>query len=105
MKRWLALSTLLLAMTFASVAGQVSGKGEAPGAGELSDAGDSLALVDRHSTTNSEQTAPPQPAHLSLPAPGLLAPYIPLLDLSGSITIDDVLPPAIDHAEHGIPHY
>lgn len=50
-------------------------------------------------------TGPGDKAHLSFTVPGIVEAFISMLERYGSMTIDEVLAPAIDYAENGIPHY
>ena len=50
-------------------------------------------------------TGPGKDAHLSFTVPGIVHAYISMLERYGTMTIDQVLAPAIDYAENGIPHY
>jgi len=75
----------------------LSGQGVAPG----------KATVDFYRSQGLDRipTGPGKQAHLSFTVPGIVAAYISLLERYGSMTIDEVLAPAIDYAENGIPHY
>ena len=50
-------------------------------------------------------TGPGKQAHLSFTVPGIVDAYISLLERYGSLPIGQVLAPAIDYAENGIPNY
>ena len=75
----------------------LSGQGTAPG----------KATADFYKSQGFERipTGPGKDAHLAFTVPGIVAAYISLLERYGSMTIDEVLAPAIDYAENGIPHY
>ena len=75
----------------------LSGQGVAPG----------KATANFYKSQGFERipTGPGKDAHLSFTVPGIVAAYISLLERYGSMTIDEVLAPAIDYAENGIPHY
>ena len=75
----------------------LSGQGTAPG----------KATADFYKSQGFDRipTGPGKDAHLSFTVPGIVAAYISLLERYGSMTIDEVLAPAIDYAENGIPHY
>ena len=75
----------------------LSGQGVAPG----------KATADFYKSLGFDRipTGPGKDAHLSFTVPGIVAAYISLLERYGSMTIDEVLAPAIDYAENGIPHY
>ena len=75
----------------------LSGQGTAPG----------KATADFYKSQGFERipTGPGKDAHLSFTIPGIVAAYVSILERYGSMTIDEVLAPAIDYAENGIPHY
>ncbi len=75
----------------------LSGQGTAPG----------KATADFYKSQGLDRipTGPGKQAHLAFTVPGIVAAYISLLERYGSMTIDEVLAPAIDYAENGIPHY
>ncbi len=75
----------------------LSGQGTAP----------AKATADFYKSQGFERipTGPGKDAHLSFTVPGIVAAYISMLERYGSMTIDEVLAPAIDYAENGIPHY
>ncbi|MCH8988946.1 MAG: gamma-glutamyltransferase [Chloroflexi bacterium] len=50
-------------------------------------------------------TGPGGQAHLSFTVPGIVGAFISLLDRYGSMPIGQVLAPAIEYAENGIPNY
>ena len=75
----------------------LSGQGTAPGK--------ATAEFYKSQGFNRIPTGPGKDAHLSFTVPGIVAAYISLLERYGSMTIDEVLAPAIDYAENGIPHY
>ena len=50
-------------------------------------------------------TGPGDQAHLSFTIPGIVGAFISLLERYGSMPIGQVLAPAIDYAENGIPNY
>jgi len=75
----------------------LSGQGTAPG----------KATADFYKSQGFDRipTGPGKDAHLSFTVPGIVAAYISMLERYGTMTIDEVLAPAIDYAENGIPHY
>ncbi|MCH7737056.1 MAG: gamma-glutamyltransferase [Chloroflexi bacterium] len=75
----------------------LSGQGVAPG----------KATADFYKSQGLDRipTGPGKQAHLSFTVPGIVAAYISLVERYGSMTIDEVLAPAIDYAENGIPNY
>ena len=75
----------------------LSGQGTAPG----------KATADFYKSQGLDRipTGPGKQAHLSFTVPGIVAAYVSLLERYGSMTIDEVLAPAIEYAENGIPHY
>ena len=75
----------------------LSGQGVAPG----------LATADFYKSQGLDRipTGPGKQAHLSFTVPGIVHAFISLLERYGSMPIDEVLAPAIDYAENGIPHY
>ena len=75
----------------------LSGQGTAPGK--------ATAEFYKSQGFNRIPTGPGKDAHLSFTVPGIVAAYISLLERYGSMTIYEVLAPAIDYAENGIPHY
>ena len=50
-------------------------------------------------------TGPGKDAHLSFTVPGIVDAFISMLERYGSLTIEDILEPAIEYAEEGIPNY
>jgi gamma-glutamyltranspeptidase/glutathione hydrolase len=75
----------------------LSGQGTAPGK--------ATAEFYKSQGFNRIPTGPGKDAHLSFTVPGIVAAYISILERYGTMTIDEVLAPAIDYAENGIPHY
>lgn len=75
----------------------LSGQGTAPGK--------ATAEFYKSQGFNRIPTGPGKDAHLSFTVPGIVAAYISLLERYGSMTIYEVLAPAIDYAENGIPNY
>jgi len=75
----------------------LSGQGVAPG----------LATADFYKSRGMERipTGPGGKAHFSFTVPGIVDAFISLLERYGSMSIDEVLAPAIDYAENGIPNY
>ncbi len=75
----------------------LSGQGVAPG----------LATADFYKSQGLDRipTGPGDKAHLSFTVPGIVDAFISLLERYGSLSIDQVLAPAIDYAENGIPNY
>ena len=50
-------------------------------------------------------TGPGKQAHLSFTVPGIVDAFIAMLERYGSLPFDEILAPAIDYAESGIPNY
>jgi gamma-glutamyltranspeptidase/glutathione hydrolase len=75
----------------------LSGQGVAPG----------LATADFYKSRGMDRipTGPGDKAHFSFTVPGIVEAFISLLERYGCMPIDQVLAPAIDYAENGIPHY
>ncbi|MDA0263812.1 MAG: gamma-glutamyltransferase [Chloroflexi bacterium] len=75
----------------------LSGQGGAPG----------KATADFYKSQGMDRipTGPGDKAHFSFTVPGVVEAFISLLERYGSLPIDQVLAPAIDYAENGIPHY
>jgi gamma-glutamyltranspeptidase/glutathione hydrolase len=75
----------------------VSGQGTAP----------ALATVSffRGRGLDRIPTGPGGDAHLSFTVPGAVDAYLTLLESHGSRTLDEVLAPAVQYAEHGFPMY
>ena len=75
----------------------LSGQGVAPG----------LATADFYKSQGLERipTGPGKQAHLSFTVPGIVDAFISMVERYGSMTIGQVLAPAIDYAENGIPNY
>ena len=75
----------------------LSGQGTAPG----------KATAEFYKSKGFDRipTGPGKDAHLSFTVPGIVHAYISMLERYGTMTIDQVLAPAIDYAENGIPHY
>ena len=75
----------------------LSGQGVAP----------ALATAEFYKSQGLDRipTGPDDKAHLSFTVPGIVDAFISLLERYGSMTIDQVLAPAIDYAENGITHY
>ena len=75
----------------------LSGQGVAP----------SLATAEFYKSRGMDRipTGPGDKAHFSFTVPGIVEAFISLLERYGSMPIDQVLAPAIDYAENGIPHY
>ena len=75
----------------------LSGQGGAPG----------QATADFYKSRGMDRipTGPGDKAHYSFTVPGVVAAFISLLERYGTMPIDEVLAPAIDYAENGIPHY
>jgi gamma-glutamyltranspeptidase/glutathione hydrolase len=75
----------------------LSGQGTAPG----------KATAEFYKSQGFDRipTGPGKDAHLSFTVPGIVAAYISIMERYGTMTIDEVLAPAIDYAENGIPHY
>ena len=87
-------------MLYDSASGEMlslSGQGVAPG----------KATADFYKSQGLDRipTGPGKQAHLSFTVPGIVDAYISLVERFGSMTIDQVLAPAIDYAENGIPNY
>ena len=75
----------------------LSGQGGAP----------ARATVDfyRSQGLDTIPTGPGRLAHLSFTVPGIVGAYISLLDRFGTMTLGEVLAPAIQYARDGIPNY
>ncbi|MEE8466199.1 MAG: gamma-glutamyltransferase [Dehalococcoidia bacterium] len=75
----------------------LSGQGVAPG----------LATAEFYKSQGLDRipTGPGDKAHLSFTVPGIVDAFISMVERYGSMTIDQVLAPAIDYAENGIPNY
>ena len=75
----------------------LSGQGVAPG----------RATAEFYKSRGMDRipTGPGDKAHFSFTVPGIVDAFISLLERYGSLPIDQVLAPAIDYAEHGIPNY
>ena len=75
----------------------LSGQGVAPG----------QATADFYKSRGMDRipTGPGDKAHFSFTVPGIVEAFISLLERYGSMPIDQVLAPAIDYAENGIPNY
>ena len=75
----------------------LSGQGGAP----------ARATVDfyRSQGLDTIPTGPGKLAHLSFTVPGIVDAYISLLDRFGTMTLGEVLAPAIQYAQDGIPNY
>jgi len=75
----------------------LSGQGPAPG----------QATVDFFASQGLDEipTGPGPQAHLSFTVPGVVAAVLSLLERYGTKTVAEVLAPAIEYAERGIPHY
>ncbi len=75
----------------------LSGQGTAP----------NRATVDWYRAQGHEEipTGPGPLAHLSFTVPGVVAAFLSLLEKYGTKTVEDVLAPAINYAQSGIPNY
>ena len=75
----------------------LSGQGTAP----------NRATVDWYRAQGHEEipTGPGPLAHLSFTVPGAVAAFLSLLEKYGSKTVEEVLAPAINYAQSGIPNY
>ena len=75
----------------------LSGQGVAPG----------KATADFYKSQGLDRipTGPGKQAHLSFTVPGIVDAYISLLERYGSLPFDQILAPAIDYSENGIPNY
>ncbi|MBM11308.1 MAG: hypothetical protein CL759_04435 [Chloroflexi bacterium] len=75
----------------------LSGQGTAPG----------KATAEFYKSRGMDRipTGPGDQAHFSFTLPGIVHAYISMLERYGTMTIDQVLAPAIEYAEKGIPHY
>jgi gamma-glutamyltranspeptidase/glutathione hydrolase len=75
----------------------LSGQGTAPG----------KATVDFFTSQGLDEipTGPGPQAHLSFTVPGVVAAVLSLLERYGTKTVAEILAPAIEYAERGIPHY
>jgi len=75
----------------------LSGQGGAPG----------KATLDFYRSQGLDRipTGPGKQAHLSFTVPGIVDAYITMLERYGSLPIGEILAPAIECAEHGIPNY
>ena len=75
----------------------LSGQGTAP----------NRATVDWYRAQGHEEipTGPGPLAHLSFTVPGVVAAFLSLLEKYGSKTVEEVLAPAINYAQSGIPNY
>ena len=65
------------------------------------------ATVDWYRAQGHEEipTGPGPLAHLSFTVPGVVAAFLSLLEKYGSKTVEEVLAPAINYAQSGIPNY
>ncbi len=95
-----SLATEGVGMVYHAASGEMcalSGQGVAPQA----------ATVDffRQRGLDKIPTGPGDQAHLSFTVPGVVEAYLQLLVKYGTKTVREVLEPAIDYAEHGIPMY
>ena len=75
----------------------LSGQGTAPG----------KATADFYKSQGFDRipTGPGKSAHLSFTVPGIVEAYISMLERYGSLPFDQILAPAIEYAEGGIPNY
>lgn len=75
----------------------LSGQGTAPG----------KATVDFFTAQGLDEipTGPGPQAHLSFTVPGVVAAVLSMLERYGTKTVAEILAPAIEYAERGIPHY
>ena len=75
----------------------LSGQGTAPG----------KATADFYKSQGFDRipTGPGKSAHLSFTVPGIVEAYISMLERYGTLPLDEILAPAIEYAEGGIPNY
>ena len=75
----------------------LSGQGTAP----------SKATADFYKSQGFDRipTGPGKSAHLSFTVPGIVEAYISMLERYGTLPLDEILAPAIEYAEGGIPNY
>ena len=75
----------------------LSGQGTAPG----------KATAEFYKSQGFDRipTGPGKDAHLSFTLPGIVDAYISMLERYGSLPFDQILAPAIEYAEEGIPNY
>ena len=75
----------------------LSGQGVAPG----------KATVEFYKAQGLDAipTGPGPQAHLAFTVPGIVDALVPMLETYGTKSLEEVLAPAIQYAEHGIPHY